>query len=379
MKKEALGILFLILLLTTAGIIMVFSASTVSATSAKGLSMYHYFYRQIMYALVGLSLMGIAVAFDYRQFRSPWLYIPLAAVAIGLLIAVLIPGVGVVRNSARRWMMLGPVQFQPSELGKFALVILLSVVLCANEANLKKFFRGFMPPMILTVFMAGLVAAEPDFGIPAVMCAVGVIMVFSAGARLSHLFISAIPLGIGAAALIVTSPERVERLLIFMDPWKDPLGGGFNLIQSMTGFARGGLVGVGAGAGEQKLGYLYGAHTDFIFAVFGEELGFIGAAVVVTSFLCIFFLGMRVAANAPDQFGSLLATGIVTLFTIQATINMSVAIGLVPTKGLTLPFVSAGGASLIVNLAMAGVLLNIALQAREEKPVRGSRRRTAAA
>jgi len=368
MRREAQWLLFIVLTLTGIGIVAVFSASTVSAGTARGLDMYHYVARQGGFAAIGLLGLVFATKFNYHWLRSPLVYRPLVLFALAGLVAVLVPGIGVERNGAMRWISLGGMTYQPSEFAKMVLIVLLAVKLCENQQYISRFWRGFVPPLVVTVVFAGLVAAERDFGVPVIMCVVGLTMVFIAGARWSHLIISAIPLGFAGVALIVTDPERIERLMIFQDPWKDPQGAGYNLIQSMAAFARGGWFGQGAGAGEQKLFYLPAAHTDFIFAVWGEEMGLVGAVALVLLYLVLFYVGFRVASNAADLFGSLLATGIVMLFTIQATINMAVATGLAPTKGLTLPFISAGGTSLVVNMVLAGILLNVALFAAPPEP-----------
>lgn len=356
MRREAWYLMTIVLALTGIGVLAVFSASTVSADS-----MYHYLMKQALSAGLGLAAFCFATKFNYHYLKSPLVYGLIAAATLATLVAILLPGLGAIRNGAGRWIQIGGLQFQPSELAKVAVIILLAVMLTHRRERITALFRGFIPCMALVVFFAGLVAAQKDFGGPVVICVVGTIMVFVAGARWSHLIASAFPLGGAAAWLIVTDPERVSRLMIYLDPWQDPMDEGYNLIQSMAAFARGGLFGQGAGAGEQKLHYLPAAHTDFIFAVWGEEMGLMGTLFLVALFAALFLFSSRVAAYAPDFFGSMLATGIGALFTLQATINMAVATGLVPTKGLTLPFVSAGGTSLIVNMALAGILLNIAL------------------
>jgi cell division protein FtsW len=368
LKRESIIVLYAVLALTSIGILMVFSAGAMEDGSASGFGLLGYASKQAVFAVIGLLCMSLAVRFDYHYLRSPIVYRAVALAAFALLVLVLIPGIGVERNFARRWIIVAGMSIQPSEFAKGALILLLAAKLCENRDHIKSFFKGYLPPLMLTVLIAGLVVLENDLGTPVVLCTVGIIIAFAAGTRLWHILLSMAPLAGAVAYLIVTSPVRVKRVMIFLNPWSDPSDSGLNLIQSMMGFARGGLTGQGAGAGEQKLHYLFGAHTDFIFAVWAEETGLVGTLCLVALFAVFLFAAMRIAANAPDLFGSLLATGIVTLITLQATINMAVAVGLVPTKGLALPFISAGGSSLIVNLALVGILLNIGLQAVEPEP-----------
>ena len=270
------------------------------------------------------------------------------------------------RGGAQRWIDLKFTRFQPSEAAKFALIVMLAIKLTANQEQVRDFFKGFVPPMLIAGFFAGLVLLERDLGVPVVLMAVAFIMVLVAGARLSFVIASCVPVAAGVALQIWTNPYRVELVLAFMDPWSDKSDSGFHLIQSLAGVARGSLWGLGAGASEQKLFYLPAAHTDFIFAVWAEEMGLLGTLTVVALFAVFVVAGFRVALWARDLFGGLLATGIVSLIALQASFNMAVTVGLLPTKGLPLPFISYGGTSLIVLLALAGVLLNVGLQANDQ-------------
>ncbi|MFA6243510.1 MAG: putative peptidoglycan glycosyltransferase FtsW, partial [Candidatus Hydrogenedentales bacterium] len=266
-----------------------------------------------------------------------------------------------------RWLSIFGLQFQPSEIAKLSLVILLAVKLSENQEHLHSFGRGFVPPMVITGVFAGLVLLEQDLGTPAIMVAVGMLMVILAGGRWIHVGMMCLPAAAALGALIVTSPYRVLRLLAFWDPWKYRSGKGLQLVESLAGFARGGLWGKGLGAGEQKLQYLPDAHSDFIFAVWGEEMGLVGTLALVLLYGLLLVMAIRIALSSRDLFGSLLASGIVSLILVQATFNMGVTTGVLPTKGLVLPFISAGGSALIVNLAMIGILINIGKQANERE------------
>jgi cell division protein FtsW len=282
-----------------------------------------------------------------------------------MLILVIIPGVGETRNGAQRWLVIAGQSFQPSEFAKFALILLLAVKLSANQEHIRSLFRGFIPPMFIASVFVGLVLLEKDLGVPVVMLAVALLMVTMAGGRWVYVLASAVPAIAGVAALAYASPYRLRRLLAFLDPWSRREQEGWHLIQSLAAFARGGIWGQGPGGSQQKLHYLPEAHTDFIFAIWGEEMGLVGTLLVVGFYAVFIMAGLKIAMCARDVFGMLLAGGIVALVGLQATINMAVTTGMLPTKGLTLPFVSYGGTSLMTFLVCAGVLVSVGLQARE--------------
>jgi cell division protein FtsW len=282
---------------------------------------------------------------------------------------VLLSGLGHAAGGAQRWLVVPgtPFKFQPSEFAKGVLVILLAVKLSVNQGDIKSFTRGFMPAIGLTFIFALLVLLENDLGIPVVMGATAFLMIFMAGTRWIYVIASTILGGAGVAAIALTTPHRIERLVAFRDPWRYAQDSGFQLIQSLAAFARGSVFGQGIGGSEQKLFYLPASHTDFIFAVWGEEAGLVGTLLVVLLFGAFLAVALRVALCAPDLFGTLLAAGIAGLIGVEAALNMGVTTGLLPTKGLPLPFISYGGSALIANLTMVGVLLNIALQSSEEE------------
>jgi cell division protein FtsW len=354
------------------GLLMVYSASTAYAFSKGDLdesTSLQFLYRQSAFIGAGFFAMLLAMRFDYHWLRGRLVLWPLMGVTLILLAAVLL--VGDERRGGLRWLVIAGFTFQPSELAKLALVVMLAVKLAENQSQLRSFRRGFLPPMIITGAFAGLVLAENDLGTPTIMIAVALVMILLAGGHWLHVFGMCGPAAAGVIAMIVTTPYRVERILAFLQPWRYRGGAGLQLIESLTGFARGGLWGKGLGAGEQKLNYLPYAYSDFIFAVWAEEMGLVGTLALIGLFALLLFIGIRIALCARDLFGTLLAGGIVSLIAVEAAFNMAVTIGLLPTKGLALPFISAGGSALVINFILVGILVNIGTQAVE--PVRAGR------
>lgn len=339
--------------LTLLGIAMVYSA-TGANPFVEPLLM-----QQCLYAAFGLLVMLCASLFKYQYFTTPFWLRFVVLFSIFTLIIVLIPGIGTTVGGGMRWLRFGGFGFQPSEFAKFALIVLLAYKLNEHRNQIHTIKGGILPAVIVLVPFLGLVYLEKDIGTPAMMVGTAGIMLFVAGVNVRYA-LSLFPivlLGIGYAILF--EEERLRRFTAFLDPWKYRDNDGWQLIQSITAFGRGGLLGTGAGQGEQKLGYLPAAHTDFIFATIGEELGLVGTGLTVGFFVMFAVAGYRIAMNAPDRFGSLLATGITTAITLQAAFIMMVTTGLAPTKGLPLPFVSYGGTAIVVMLGMTGVLMNI--------------------
>ncbi len=354
MRKEVTAVFTLVLALVSIGTLMIYSARAYQVGATEP--------RTHLYALaIGFITMLVAARFDYHRLRDGVVFRGIVLLSVVLLVVVLLKGVEV--NGAKRWIRLPGIQLQPSEFAKFALILLLAVKLTHNRENIQRFFSGFLPPVCIAGLFAGLVLAEKDLGVPVVMMAVAYIMMIVAGVSWRYMLMSALPIGAVVLVAVVKSPHRVARLAAFRDPWADPLGSGFNLIQSYSAFAQGEMWGKGAGAGEQKLGYLFASHTDFVYALIGEEFGLAGTLTVLALFAGLLFAGYRIAANAQDMFGALLATGIVALISVQAVIIMMVTIGLLPTKGLPLPFISYGGTALIVFLGLVGILANVGIQA----------------
>ncbi len=353
MRKETTILLVVVFTLVLIGALCVYSASIVASYSML---------RQFTYVTVGLALMFIMANIDYHCLRKPIIYRSLTILSLLLLIAVFVPGIGVKINGASRWVNIFGFRFQASELAKLAMVTLLAVKLSQNQTHMHSLKLGFMPPMLCMLVFVGLILPEPDLGAPIVLALVALVMMTAAGAKWRHIGASLAPGAFAVFLLCKMYPYRWARINAFLDPWKYRDEASFQLIQSLAGFSRGGTWGAGMGASEQKLFWLTQAHTDFIFAVWAEEMGLLGSLFIVLLFAALLIVSMRIAACAPDLFGTLLATGIGSLIAVQATINMAVTIGLLPTKGLPLPFVSAGGSALMVCLAMAGILLNIGLQ-----------------
>ncbi len=354
-------LLFLtVLMLLSIGLVMILSASKYSALIHFNDS-FHYFKRQLLWALIGLTAMFLAMNWDYWNWRR-WA-LPMLAAAFVLLILVLIPAVGLEAYGARRWIGIGPVTFQPSEFIKLCLVVFTAYGLARKGELVRYFSRGLLPFLVMLGAACGLILLQPDLGTAVTLAGTIFVMLFAAGARLSTLAGLGV-LGLaGVGAAIAVAPYRLERWLAFLDPWQDPQGSGFHIIQSLYALGSGGLFGTGFGQGKQKFLYLPAQHTDFIFAVVGEELGFIGAFLIIGLFAVFLWRGLRIAVSAPDAFSSLLATGLTVGIVLQAIINIGVVTGSMPITGITLPFISFGGNSLIFTLAGVGILLNISKHA----------------
>jgi cell division protein FtsW len=341
------------------GVIMVYSASAIVATGENH-SQYFYVMRQGVWTLIGLGAMWAGMQFDYRLLRSPLIANGLLATALVLLVVVFaFPPI----NGARRWIRFAGMSMQPSEISKLALTIFLARFLERRAGREGEFWRTFVPPVALTGLLALLVVAEPDLGTAMMLAVVCAVVLFTAGARLKHMALAAAPALVGVVGLLVFVPFRMRRMTAFLDPWADPQGTSYQVVQSLLAVGSGGVHGLGFTQGRQKMFFLPFAHSDFIFAVVGEELGLLGGLAVVALFGLLLWRGMRAAMRAPDRFGMLLGVGIVTGIVAQALFNMSVVLAMLPTKGIPLPFISYGGSSLVPTLFAVGVLLNISQQA----------------
>ncbi|MDQ0206444.1 stage V sporulation protein E [Alkalicoccobacillus murimartini] len=355
-----------ILLLTTLtllciGVIMVYSASAAWAAYRFD-DAFFFLKRQMFFAGVGVALMLFIMRVEYWTWRSYAKLILL--VCFILLILVLVPGVGLVRGGARSWLGVGAFSIQPSEFMKMGMVIFLAKYLSENQKKIVTFKKGLLPNLALVMTGFGLIMLQPDLGTGAVMVGTCVVMIFVAGARISHFaWLGVVGLA-GFVGLIASAPYRIKRITSFLDPWSDPLGSGFQIIQSLYAIGPGGLMGMGFGESRQKYFYLPEPQTDFIFAILSEELGFIGGCLVLALFGVLLWRGIRAALAAPDLFGSLLAAGVVTMIAIQVMINVGVVSGLMPVTGITLPLLSYGGSSLTLMLVSIGLLLNISRHSR---------------
>jgi cell division protein FtsW len=347
------------LLLVCTGIVMVYSASAVMAMQ-RFQNPYLFLVKQVAWALIGLAALPIVMRVDYRNYRQPaviWTALGVAGLA---LVAVLFaPRV----NGATRWIGLGPLGIQPSELAKIAVILFMAALLERRMERIDEVGYSLLPIGIVLGGVVGLVLAEPDLGTAACIVMIAAMMVFAAGISYRYL-IGLMLAGVPAVYfLIATSDYRMRRVTAFLDPWADPLGDGWQMIQSMIAVGTGGVFGRGLMGGVQKLFYLPEPHNDFIYSVIGEELGLIGTTLVLACFCVIAWRGLRTAVRAPDRFGAFLAIGLTTMVAFQAFFNISVVLGLLPPKGIPLPFVSAGGSSLLINLMGMGILLNVSQHA----------------
>jgi len=353
------NILLIAVVLTCFGVVMVYSSSSIMATKryADG---FFFLKRQGLYALVGFAAMALTMQIDYHHWRR--LAVPALFVCALLLLLVFVPGIGSRAGGASRWLRFPGFSVQPSELAKLGLVLYLAHSLAKKKEKVQTFKLGFLPYMILLAGLLGLVLAQPDLGSAVTMAAVALCMLMVAGTRWRHL-VSVVVLALPFLYFLVMNVDyRRRRILAFLDPWDDPTGTGFQIIQSWIAFGTGGWLGNGLGEGKQKLFFLPEAHTDFIFSVVGEELGFAGVLVITAMFLMLIMRGIRTALNAPDDFGKYLAFGLSVLIGLEAFTNIAVVLGMLPTKGLALPFLSYGGTSLLCTLLAVGVLLNISGQ-----------------
>ncbi|RIV28213.1 stage V sporulation protein E [Alicyclobacillaceae bacterium I2511] len=344
------------LILLMIGLLMVHSASSVISAQRFG-DAYFYAKRQLLWALLGLVAMTWTARVDYHQWRR---FAPqLILLSFVFLAVVLIPGVGQNRGGSQAWLGIGSFGIQPSEFAKLALILFLAHDLEHNKHKLQSFWRGFVPPLTMALVAVGLIMLEPDLGQSVVIVGTTVILLFAAGAKLSHLGVLAGVGGLGFVGLVAMAPYRMMRIVAFLDPWKDPLGKGYQIIQSLYALGSGGLLGLGIGNSHQKYFYLPEPQTDFVFSILGEELGFLGAATVLALFASMVWRGYRTALYAPDAYGALLAAGITGMIAVQVLINVGVVTGSIPATGITLPFISFGGSSLTLMLTAMGILLNI--------------------
>lgn len=344
------------IVLALVGLVMVFSASGVVATNRYH-DPWYFLKRQMAWLVFGLFLLHMASRVDYLIWRK--LALPLLLLMMVLLVLVLVPSVGVAAKGARRWFRLGPINVQPAELAKVIVVIYLAAYLSKKGDQLALFTRGLLPPLIVVSMLGGLILLEPDLGTVVMIGLVMLSMLYLAGVRVTHLLALGVCLLPVGAVLVLGSAYRRQRLLTFLAPWKDAADSGFQITQSFLAFGSGGLFGVGLGEGKQKLFFLPEAHTDFVLALVGEELGLVGSAAIMLLFAVFVLRGFQVAGRARGPFGRHLATGLTLLIGLQALVNAGVVTGLLPTKGLTLPLVSYGGSSLVASLAAVGILLSI--------------------
>lgn len=351
------GIFYAVILLLAIGVIMIYSASSYYAMFKEGDSMV-YLKKQLIWAISGLVVMGIMANLDYHKLKkiTPHLLI----VTIPLLVAVFFfPAV----NGAKRWIQLGPLSFQPSELTKYVVVLFLAMSLDLKGDGVKKFWTGIVPYLGVSGFFAGMILLEKNLSIAAIIMIVTFIMLFVAGGRIQDLFGKVAPVLLVAVMFFIFGEDyRRARMLNFLNPWKDPAGDGYQLIQSFYALGAGGITGLGLGQSRQKTLYMPEPHNDFIFSIIGEELGLIGCLLIVALFVFFVWRGIKVAMKAKDTYGTLLSIGITSIIAVQAIINIAVVTGSMPVTGVPMPFISYGGTSLVINMMAMGILLNISRQ-----------------
>jgi cell division protein FtsW len=354
-----------VLVLAAFGSVMVFSSGAVFAAKKYG-DAFYFLKRELVYALVGLVAFLVALRIDYRFYRR--VAYPLLFASVAMLVAVL--KVGSRAGGAIRWFRVGPLSFQPGELAKFALCVYLATLLARKAEKIRDFSVGFLPPLVVTAVLMGLLLKQPDLGTAVIFGCVALGLLFVAGTRANYLVLALLVAAPAGWSFIVSTPFRMRRMLAFLDPWAFRRNVGYQITESLISVGSGGVSGLGLGDGRQKLFFLPEAHTDFILSIVGEELGLVGIAFVIAAFCVLVWRGLRAAWRARDPFGSYLAFGITTMFGLQALVNIGVVLGSLPTKGLPLPFISYGGTSLVVSLFMAGVLGNVSGRFPEPRDVR---------
>ena len=364
-KKGQIDFYFLITVfaLLAFGLMMVMSASSESARNASytGGDAYYFIKRQLIWAVLSVISMLFLSKFDYHNLIK-WSG-AIILISFGLL--VLVPLAGTEVNGGQRWLRLGPIQFQPSEVAKIALIIYLASSLTKNKKYLESFKRGLLPNLIVIGITAGLLIIQPHFSATVLIVSVGFIMMFVGGVNWKQLAALVVGAGFAGFMLVMTSPYRRARVFSFMDPFADPLGDGYQVIQSLYAIGSGGLFGVGLGQSRQKFLYIPEPQNDFIFSILCEELGFLGAFVVISMFAFLVYRGFKIAMNAADKEGSLIAVGITSLIALQVIMNIAVVTSAMPVTGMPLPFFSYGGTALFIIMSSMGIMLNISKQSKE--------------
>lgn len=344
-------------ILICVGIVMIYSASSIYSWEKYG-DGFFFLKRHISLLAIGTLLTFLAMSVDYRKFKR---YArPLLLFSLILLALVLIPGIGREVSGARRWFRFRFLSFQPSELANLAVIIYIADFISRKGNLMRSFLRGFLPPICVLGLFAGLILIQPDLGTALAIGIIVFIMLFISGVRLTYLLSLILASFPALYFLIFNVPYRRMRILTFINPWLDPKGSGFQIIQSQIALGSGRIFGVGLGHSRQKLFYLPAAHTDFIFSIIGEELGLVGTLGVIVLFMIFIQQGLKIVKNSPDKFGYFLSLGLILMISLKAVINIGVSCGLLPTKGLPLPFISYGGSSFMFDMISVGILMNIA-------------------
>lgn len=357
------SIIYIVVALLGFSIITVFS--TDMSTIRSGVNSYQ-FTKHLLWIFVGTLLLITMAKVDYHYLQK--LSIPLLVISFILIALVLIPGIGTVTNGARRWIRFSNFfGIQPSEFAKLSIIIFISSYIAKNHNLMSGFIKGFATPLGITALTSGLIIMEPDFGTSAFIAILSLIMLIVGGTRIIYIFFTAIASVPFIYKLLFEVSFRLDRLKAFLDPWKDPLGAGYHIIQSWIALGSGGLTGLGVGGSRQKLFFLPESSSDFIFTIIGEEFGFIGTMIIISLFVLLIWQGLKIIHAAKDIFGFFLGLGITVMFGLQAAINIAVVSGRMPTKGIPLPFISSGGSSLLFSMIGIGILVNIARQSLESE------------
>lgn len=358
-KSPDIILLLVTLILVTVGTAMIYSSSSIIALERFKDGQY-FLKKQILFVFLGLISMVLMTKIPYTQLRK-WAY-PGMLLSLLLLAILLIPNVGIKHGGATRWLNMGVFSFQVTEMVKISMVVFLSHLLARKAHQLKKFSKGVLVPLVVASVAILLIILEPDFGTAVIIATILLIMLCIAGSRITHILLLMSAFISVGVLLILYKGYRVARLTAFLDPWKDASNTGFQIIQSLLSFGSGGTFGVGIGDGMQKLFYLPEPHTDFILSILAEESGFIGVTIVIVMFAIFAFRGFMIALKAPDLFGTLLAVGLTMVIALESFINIAGVMGIIPLKGLVLPFLSYGGTAFIMSMTAVGILLNISTQ-----------------
>ena len=363
MKNDGKMVLLLASLLIMIGVVMIYSSSSVYAYQRYGDSMY-LIKRYLLFLFVGFAAAILSMKIPPKAFSDNARWILFAFFV--LLLFVLIPGVGVEAGGARRWMRIFGLGFQPSEGAKIAVILYLADFASRKRHVMKDLARGFLPPMGVVFVMALLVLAEPDMGTSVAILFIGFIMLFLAGVKIRHIAGTIVPVIPLMVMAVLFKPYRLKRVVVFLNPWSESSGAGFQLVQSFIALGSGGITGVGLGQSKQKLFYLPEAHTDFIFSIVGEELGFLGSASVIMLFAALIFFIFRIAMRIKNRFSSMAVMGIGVMMAFEVLVNIGVSSGMLPTKGLPLPFLSYGGSSLLFHVVAIAIVLNLSRQCEKD-------------
>lgn len=349
-------LLFLTLGMVGFGIVMVFSASFTVSYWDTG-NRWFFTQKQLIFAGLGLFLMFITMNIPYKFYKK-YFFIFLFG-SIFLLLLVFVPNIGVTYNGARSWIGIGSYTIQPSEFAKLGLIIYLAALIAKKSDKMKSFKNGLLPPLIVTFLFVFLLALQPDFGSASILIVTAIIMIVVGGANLKHIFYLMLGGIMLLPVIIFSEGYRLSRIKAFLDPWSDPYGSGYHLIQSLIALGNGGLLGTGFGKGIQKFFYLPYPHSDFIFSVIGEELGFLGVIIFLLAYLALIWRILIIALRSDDSFGKLYGVGVAALFGFQTFVNIGGVTGTIPITGVTIPFISTGGSSLLVSMTAVGILLSL--------------------